>query len=202
MKMTKAIIFDSDGMLTYDPGFSKTFSKQQNIPLDDMLPFFKGPFKECLVGKADLKEELHKGWLERWRWKGSVDELLTYWFAVSSKPDQEILASILELRERGIICVLATNQEKYRTDYMLGAFGYAEVFDKVFSSAYVGHKKPSPEFFDEVLKYLHSRDSSITKADVMFWDDDPENVEGAQQYGFDVRQFINTQSYKNVISRL
>ena len=192
----KAIIFDSDGMLTFDPGFSKTYAKEHGISLEEMTPFFTGPFKSALVGKADLKEELQKGWLEKWGWKGTVDELLGYWFAVGSRPDPEILATILDLRKRGIICVLATNQEKHRTDHMLGAFGYADVFDKVFSSAYVGHKKPTPEFFDEVFSYLQSRDSSIGKSDVMFWDDDPENVEGAKNYGFDARQFTNLDSYK------
>ncbi len=156
--MIKAIIFDSDGMLTLDTRFSSVYANEYGISVDEMTPFFVGPFKDCLVGKADLKEELQKGWLAKWGWDKSADELLKYWFSVGSAPDPAILATILELRDRGIICVLATNQEKYRTDHMLKEFGYAEVFDKVFSSAYVGHKKPSREFFDEVMSYLQSKD--------------------------------------------
>ncbi len=200
--MIKAVIFDSDGMLTYDPGFSRTYSRKHGIPFEEMLPFFKGPFKECLIGKADLKEELQRGWLEKWGWKKSTDDLLAYWFSVGSPPNPEILSTVLHLKEKGIMCVMATNQEKYRTEYMLEEFKYGKIFDKVFSSAYVGHKKPSTEFFDAVFQYVHGRAPGVSRGEVMFWDDDIENVEGARSYGFEAHQFLTTRNYQGVIKDL
>ncbi|KND50429.1 MAG: hypothetical protein AB202_02125 [Parcubacteria bacterium C7867-007] len=65
--MIKAVIFDSDGMLSHGPRFSDTYAREQNIPIEEMIPFFTGPFKDCLIGKADLKDELEKGdWLQKW----------------------------------------------------------------------------------------------------------------------------------------
>jgi putative hydrolase of the HAD superfamily len=200
--MIKAVIFDSDGMLTHGPRFSEQYSKTHGISIDEMTPFFVSPFKDCLVGKSDLKEELKKGWLEKWNWSGTIDELLIYWFSVGDRLDQNVFDSVGELRANGLICVLATNQEKYRTDYLSGTFGYDDVFDKVFSSAYTGHKKPSAEFFAEILTFLKAKDPTIRGEDVLFWDDDEENVAGAKQYGFTTRQFIDSSRYASEMRSL
>jgi putative hydrolase of the HAD superfamily len=200
--MIKTVIFDSDGMLTHGPRFSEHYSKEHGISIDEMTPFFVGPFKDCLVGKADLKEELQKGWLEKWKWPGTTDELLDYWFSVGDHLDQNVFASVEKLRDSGLICVLATNQERYRTDYLSDTFGYTDAFDKVFSSAYTGHKKPSSEFFDEIMTYLRIKDPSIQKANVLFWDDDNENVAGAHTYGFMTRLFVDNARYTDEMRAL
>ena len=85
---------------------------------------------------------------------------------------------------------------------MSGTFGYDDAFDKVFSSAYMGHKKPSAEFFDEIFAFLKTKDPIIQKEDVLFWDDDEENVEGAKTYGFMTRRFIDGTSYTNEMRAL
>ena len=81
-------------------------------------------------------------------------------------------------------CVLATNQEKYRTGYLPNKFEYAIAFGKMFPSAYVGHAKPTAGFFGAVFSYLSSRHSPMIQSNVLFWDDDIENVQGAKEYGF------------------
>jgi putative hydrolase of the HAD superfamily len=197
--MIKAVIFDSDGMLTYDPGFSKTYSANYNIPLEEMTSFFTGPFKNCLIGRADLKEELQKGWLTKWRWPGTVDEFLEYWFSVGGPLEVEVFESISNMRKSGVICVLATNQEKYRTERIAARFGYHDAFDKIFSSAYVGHKKPTNDFFQVVFNYLLEKDPSITKDEVIFWDDDIENIEGAKSFGILAEQYLNPDHHKEVM---
>lgn len=194
--MIKAVIFDSDGMLSHGPRFSDTYANDTGIPVADMVPFFTGPFAECLIGKADLKEELvNGGWLQKWNWEGTVDAFLKYWFSVGDELDGTVFATIQALRDREILTILATNQEKYRTAYLSTRFGYDTAFDKVFSSAHTGYKKPSPEFFGEIVRYLQERDPSITKEDILFWDDDSENIEGARAFGIRSEQFTDTKSY-------
>ena len=193
--MIKAIIFDSDGMLAHGPRFSDTYAKEFEIPIEEMIPFFTGPFQECVIGKADLKQELQKGWIERWKWTKSADDLLKYWFEVGDVLDHEVFGTVGKLRAKGIPCVLATNQERYRSEYLSEKFEYNDVFDRVFSSSAVGHKKPSPEFFEIIFSYLRERDSTIQKPDVLFWDDDMENVDGARAVGFEARQFIDARGY-------
>jgi len=92
--------------------------------------------------------------------------------------------------------VLATNQEKYRTAYLSEKFNYESAFNRIFSSAHTGHKKPSAEFFQKILEYLQEQDASITKDNILFWDDDIENVEGAAMFGIVSEQFLDEKGYR------
>lgn len=200
--MIKAVIFDSDGMLSHGRRFSDTYAKEHEISLDEMTPFFAGPFQDCLVGKADLKEELGKGWMEKWNWRGSVDELLEYWFSTGDQLDNSVFDTVKRLRGECVLCVIATNQEKYRTDYLSNKFDYTRAFDRVFSSAYMGSKKTSTEFLDAVFSFLKEQVPSIQKGEVLFWDDRPENIEKVKQYGFEARQFSDATQYHKEMASL
>lgn len=199
--MHKVVVFDSDGMLTHGPRFSEQYSKDQGIDINLMIPFFTGPFKDCLVGKADVKDELQKGWLEKWGWEKGVDEFMDYWFSVGDTLDDRVYDSIKTVRETGVVCVLATNQEKYRTDYLTSKFEYDSVFQSVFSSAYVGFKKPTQEFFLYILSNSIPNEP-VAKSEVLFWDDDTENIEGAHNFGVDTRQYTDFETYSSEMMRL
>jgi len=135
--MIKAIIFDSDGMTNCAEKFSIRFSRDFNIPYEQVLPFFLNEFKGCLVGKADLKEVI-KPYLVKWGWQKSVDELLDYWFTGEVNVDARVMETIEKLKQQKIKCYLATNQEKYRTDYMVEQMNYKNIFHGIFSSAEIG----------------------------------------------------------------
>jgi FMN phosphatase YigB (HAD superfamily) len=44
--------------------------------------------------------------------------------------------------------------------------------------------------------------SLLKKEEVLFWDDDPDNVAGAKDFVFNSRQFIDAFSYKEEMKRL
>ncbi len=48
------------------------------------------------------------------------------------------------------VCCVATNQEKYRAQYMLDKMGFGDSFDKIYVSAYLGVQKPDVTFFEKV----------------------------------------------------
>lgn len=179
-------------MLVNGKMFSDLLLKKYGISKEQTDPFFTGEFQECLVDKADLKETIAKH-LESWGWKKSVDELLDEWFKFEHNTDEELVEYLQFLRERGFKVYLATNQEKYRTQYILNKMGFGEIFDNIFSSAHVGHKKPSQEFFESIMKHL----DGINKEEIVFWDDQQKNIEGAKEFGFHAEVYTSLENFKN-----
>jgi len=194
----RAILFDVDGVIVRAEQFSKQYQKKFGISNDEMLPFFKGAFQDCIVGKADLKEEL-KLWLEKWRWTGTVEEFLQFWFKSENQVDERIIEEIKWFKRIGIKCYLATKQEKYRIKYMKKEMNFEDIFDGIFSSAELGVKKPNPEFFQKVLDRI-----GFEAETVLFFDDEQDNIDGAESLGIksllytdfekferDIKKFIN-----------
>jgi len=178
--MTSAIIFDADGMLIHGERFSNRLERDFGIGTDIASEFFGNEFQECLVGKADLKEELAK-YVDKWNWDKGVDALIEYWFDDEHNVvDEKFKQIIKDLREKDIKCYLATNNEKYRTDYLTDKRGLGEWFDKIFSSAYIGYKKPDPEFFQSIL----DESGVIEKINITYWDDDEKKPTWSREIWF------------------
>ena len=144
--MIKLALFDIDGVLNNTERFSVRYTNKYNIPMETVLPFFTGVFQDCLVGKADLKEELAKV-LDKWGYKGTVEELLRFWFEGEVNEDKKVREFIQKLKSEKLIIAASTNQEKYRTEYITKSLDLDTLFDHIYSSAYVGFKKPEREYF-------------------------------------------------------
>lgn len=193
----KAILFDADGMLWVGEGFSKRYQKEYSLNKDEMSDFFSGSFKECKLGKLDLKEEL-KSYLKQWNWPGTVDQLLQYWFEEENKIDKRIWQEIERLKKKGIKCYLATNQEKYRLDYLKKEMGFEKLFDQVFCSCEIGHTKDSIKFFEVIFEEMKKEDIK-EKGEVMFWDDEEKNVRKAREFGFVAELYIGFGDFEEKI---
>lgn len=186
-ELIKAVIFDADGMVVTGERFSSCFSREFNVPMEKIRLFFDNEFKDCILGKKDLAQEI-KPYLDSWGYKGTVEEILNYWFARDRVIDKEVLEVIDILRKNGKICILATNQEKHAASFLRKEMGMEKVFDFIVASSDVGYKKPSPEFFEKVFEKI----PDIKKEEILFFDDRPENIESAQNLG------IKAKLYKNI----
>lgn len=189
--MIKAVIFDADGVLINGVEFSVFLNRDYGISTDKTLPFFNGIFKDCLLGKADLKIVIEP-YLKEWGWNKSVDEFLEYWFKSEHNIDEKLVEYIQNLRKKGIKCYLATNQEKYRVQYMLNKMGFAQCFDRVYASCQIGYKKPSMEFYSKVIEDL----GMIDKQSILFWDDTKAHVDSAKDFGINGEIYSGFKDYK------
>lgn len=186
----KAIFFDADGVLIKSKHlFTEQLERDYGIKIELMLPFFTGIFRQCSVGKADLKEELAKV-VGDWGWKGTVDELLEYWFTKGTEIDPKVFEYVRTLRDRGIRCFMTTDQEKYRGEHLRKTFGSGKIFEEVFFSAGVGYPKKTEPFWEEVFGRVNeaSRNTSsevIPRGQTLFVDDDEANVEAVSGFGID-----------------
>ncbi|HYV33542.1 MAG TPA: HAD family hydrolase [Candidatus Limnocylindria bacterium] len=196
--MIKVILFDCDGpIIKRDKYFSQRLAEDKGTIIDtqDEKSFFKGEFLECEVGKKDLKEVLPK-WLAAWNWTGSVDELLDYWFSGEATIDQEMKNYIASLRSKDVKCYLATNNEKYRTEYLSNVVGLKNFLDGIFSSAYLGYMKPQREYWAGIHKVL----PGVNKEEVIVLDDKLPAIESAKSFGFNAEHYEGFENFKKVMA--
>jgi putative hydrolase of the HAD superfamily len=173
----KIYMFDADGVVIQSQMFSYKYAQEFNIKISELDDFFKADFQECLVGKSDLKIAITP-WLKKWNWPKSVDDFLDYWFKAEHNLNFDLIKNIRELREKNIKCVLATNQEKYRLEYMKKEMDFESIFDKIYSSNLIGFKKPDIQYYDYILNDLNE-----DPANIIFYDDNQENIESTKSLG-------------------
>lgn len=143
-------------------------------------------------------KEILPPYLEQSGWQGSVEGFLEYWFSSDSEVDQELASFIQELKQRGIRVCLATNNEKYRAEYLLKTAGLEKIFDKAFVSAFIGHKKSSPEFFGHVMQ----NSAGLQKDEILFFDSDEKIVKGALAFGIRAELYTDFETFKQQIENL
>ncbi len=182
-------IFDADGVVTSSKKFATQLEKEFGINQDALTAFFQGPFQDALIGKADLKVIIQP-YFKDWGYTGSVDAFLEFWFRTSNEVNNLLIKKVMELREQGIKCYLATNQDKYGKDYLREELNLKHAFNGIFSSSDLGAKKPDKPFFERLLKRLDPKREIPTK-EILFWDDSEENVAAAKTFGIQAYQFTD-----------
>jgi len=196
----KCVLFDADGVLINSEKFSVQYQKKFNVRADEITPFFKGEFNECIVGKADLIK-LVKPWLKKWKWNGNAEEFLEFWFKAEHNIDEKIVKTIKKLRKAGIRCYLATNQEKYRIQYIKKQMGFEELFDNIFASGEIGHKKPDTQFYEFILNKL-KKEQNINPKEIIFFDDSLRHVEEAKKLNIDAHVYKNFADFESIINTI
>jgi putative hydrolase of the HAD superfamily len=196
------ILFDADGMTLVPKRFSEEVQKDFGIPWEKMEPFFSGPFVRCKLGKADLKEELVKV-ISDWGWRGTVEQLVTYWFGIGSEPNPEVVSIARELRSHGVKCFLATNQEKYRMEYLWNVVGLKDAFDGYLVSADIGHQKDEVAFYEAAYQRISAVVGSVVaKTSVLFVDHEEEKIAAAKEFGFEVYRYEDPEGFRVFVSYL
>lgn len=189
--MITSAIFDVDGVIIKrELYFSERLMRDRGIAAEKVMPFFKEVFPLCVVGKADLKEELLKC-LPAWDWSGSVDEFLAYWFGSETDVNIALLEHVKDLRTRGIRCYLYTNNERYRTEYIWNTLNLKNSFDGIFSSGETGYRKSEQEFWETVYERL----GRPKKRDIVVWDDNADDLQAVKDLGFRGERYTDFNSY-------
>ena len=196
--MFKVVLFDADGMVIVAVRFSEQMQTKYGIPWEAMEPFFEGPFQRCKTTQADLREELSKA-LPSWGWKGTVDELMDFWFRSASVTDPRMTELVQGLRRRGIRCYLATNQEPYRAAFLRTQMHFDTLFDGLFTSAEIGCMKNDPAFFDHVYKTVNTPDNPTQPSEILFADDRAENIEVAKTCGFQTHLYTGFEAFASLL---
>lgn len=186
----KAVIFDADGVVILPWRFARYLEQVHAITPEMTRGFFRGVFEDCLVGQADLRVVLPP-FLSKWGWKETLDDFITTWFEVENAVDDRIVNVIHSLRQSGLVCCLATSQERYRAEYMTAVMGFSEIFDELFFSHDLGCQKPDHAYYERIERSLNLEGQSV-----LFWDDSPMNVESARECGWKAEVYTGFQDFE------
>lgn len=116
--MVRCILFDADGVLTLpEDVFSVVYARSHGLDTEPFENFFKNEWYPIVTGSKDLKDSIAAN-RELWQWNGNVDELLEYWFKTEDVRNEELIDVIGDISTKGVPCYIATDQEKYRAEYM------------------------------------------------------------------------------------
>lgn len=182
----KAIIWDADGVLISSKHlFSEQLSRRYGIESKKMLPFFLGAFRQCTIGKADLKQELAKV-IDEWDWNGTVEDLLHFWLTAGTEFDPDMLALVKDIHNRGVPSYIASGQEKYRGEYIRNKLA-GEYVDRVFISCEIGNTKMESSFWDTTYQAIVSDPrfvAPIPRDAILYIDDGKDEVAAAREFGY------------------
>jgi putative hydrolase of the HAD superfamily len=190
----RAVIFDADGVLIFPWRFAQYLEREHGITPGMTRGFFRGIFEDCLTGKADLKDVLPP-FLSQWGWEGTVDGFVKTWLEVEDAVDERLVKVIRALRQSGLICCLATSQERYRAEYMTTVMGFSEVLDRLFFSHSLGCQKPDHAYYRLIEEALEVEGSSI-----LFWDDSAVNVASAREFGWHAEVYTDFQDLEEKLA--
>lgn len=178
MDQVDVLLWDCDGVLqhgrfdwrqhidrTVRPGFStKLFEAEQ----------------PALRGERSLRAVLEELLVKDERQFGdpgvTVDDLLDIWDQFDLDPDA--MAVLAAVRELGVPCLLATNQQDHRVRLMRRVRGYDDLVDGSYYSSEIGAMKPDLRFFKHVVA-----DLDMDPGRIGFIDDLHSNVDAARQVG-------------------
>lgn len=197
-KMIKAMLFDADGVLTLpEEMFSVVYTKARGLDPVPFERFFKMEWQDFILGKRDLKEHIRKN-PDLWQWDGTPEELLDYWCTSEDVRNNEMIELIKQIRQTGMPCYLATEQEKYRGNFMKDVM-FKDLFNGFFITAELGIKKSDPKFFEKIIELLNEDGRGIKPEEILFLDDSQSKVDAAKSAGINAQLFTGIHKFKEVV---
>ena len=191
--MTKAIIFDLNGVFIKSPKLSDRFQERFGVASEKFLPALKEIMAKVRMPDAGDAFTYWSPYLERWGANLIKEEFFNFWFS-AEKEVPELIELAKEIKQKGIKIFILSNNFAERADYYKNNFSFLKLFDKVYYSWQTGFVKPNPEAFKNVLS-----GNNLKPEECIYFDNSEENVESAKGLGIDAYLFENINSIKKVV---
>lgn len=193
MLKPKVILFDVDGVLVkYSTSFFEELERRGHADaVRTLLDYYREENVTVRSEGRGREQELVQPYLERLGWAGTAEEFLDAQgeFA-GSHVDEKMMAVVGTLRAQGVKCCLATNQGPYQARFLLEKLGWREKFDRAYLSCELGCRKSGAGFWQQVLDDIGREMGAINSWEIVFFDDQKENVDLAASFG--IQSFLFT----------
>lgn len=192
--MIDCVVFDLDDVVIPTAPLFGTLAREFGIRANPFRRFLRGPYRKTLTGGADLIDILPPFLLE-WQWPHSAADFLAAWFTAADTCDANILAIARTLKQGGISCALASNQERRRAAHLEAHTELVEVFAPRLYSCDLGQIKPHPEFFTRAATALDMPPRAL-----LLLDDRAKNVEAARRAGWQAEHACDGTSVRSALA--
>ncbi len=193
-KLTKAVIFDLNGVFIKGPKLTERFRDNFNVPEREALDALKEVMSKVRLPDAGDVYEYWMPYFKKWNINLSRADFLNYWFSAElAVPDMESLAR--ELKSKGVKIFILSNNFSERTSYYKKNFPFLEqVSDKIYYSWQTGFLKINPEAYKLVLK-----DNGLKPEECAFFDDSEENIKVAWDLGIKAFLFESAERTRKLL---
>jgi HAD superfamily hydrolase (TIGR01509 family) len=169
------VLFDADGVLQGSRrGWMERFTALGGARAEELLLAVAAADVACLTGKdfgAAMRDVLRQFDI-----RAPLEAVIDPDFWIEVRPP--MLDAVRAVRDLGLRCALATNQQNLRGTYMRKSLGFDEIFDEQFYSFELGFAKPAAGYFQAIMDRIN-----VAPNRVLFIDDHEGNVAGAREMG-------------------
>lgn len=198
MSKYKVLLLDVDGVLLRPSKlFSHAYAEEMGLDTERFDKFFAQYAEAVAKGETDYRQLV----IERndvWQWDKSPDELLDKWFSHENHQEKALIKTVKQAREGGLKVYLATDQDKYRAEYLIELF--ADILDGAYISSTIKHNKKESEFFEFVVDDLSGRYPNLEAKEIIYFDDALHNIDSARKSGITACLYRNPVQVKKYLT--
>jgi HAD superfamily hydrolase (TIGR01509 family) len=169
------VLFDADGVIQGTrAGWMEELTAWGGSRADEFLLAIAAADIACLTG-ADFGAAMREV-LRQFEINAAIEDVIDRQFWIEVRPP--MLDAVRAVRDLGLRCGLATNQQNLRGTYMRSSLGFEKIFDEQFYSFELGFAKPEAGYFQTIMDRI-----DVAPDRVLFIDDHEGNVAGARELG-------------------
>jgi putative hydrolase of the HAD superfamily len=169
------VLFDADGVIQgARSGWMEELTAWGGSRGEEFLLAIAAADVACLTGNdfgAAMREVLRQFDIS-----APLEDVIDRQFWIEVR--QPMLDAVRAVRDLGLHCGLATNQQNLRGAYMRSSLGFETIFDEQFYSFELGFAKPEAGYFQAIMDRI-----GVAPDHVLFIDDHEGNVAGACEIG-------------------
>lgn len=195
--MTRAIVFDVDGVLVHGYHARPDRRERWDAVLETIginADRFQREFiydifmKRVLIGEVPMVEALDRR-LKAFGYKGSTMAVLDLWLSFDFHPNTDLLAVIRRLKAHPeVVLYLATNQDHARAQFIWQHTKLNGLFEDMFYSARLGRTKYDKKFFA-----LAEERMIPAEMPPLFFDDTEKVLDVARKAGWETVHFTSNE---------
>jgi putative hydrolase of the HAD superfamily len=169
------VLFDADGVIqSTRAGLLEELTAWAGSRTEEFLLAVSAADVACLTG-ADFGAAM-RDVLRQFEINAPLEDVIDRQFWIEVR--QPMLDAVRAVRDLGLRCGLATNQQNLRGGYMRNSLGFEKIFDEQFYSFEIGFAKPEAGYFQTIMNRI-----DVSPNRVLFIDDHDGNVAGAREIG-------------------